>query len=94
MSDWIVPELLYLTLLLADARQSQYALDRPHEYREINPLVRRWGVKKYFIASAVSHVAVTVSLPAKWQPLWQYGTIAVQAGFVGHNAYVGARIRF
>lgn len=90
----LAPELLYMTLLVADARQSQYALDRPNEYREINPLVRRWGVKKYFMASAVTHLVVSANLPSKWVPVWQYGTVLVQAGFVGRNAYVGARIRF
>lgn len=89
----IAPELIYLTLLLADARQSQYALDHP-PLRESNPLVNRWGVKKYFAASALTYAAISYTLPRSWAPYWQYGTIAVQAGFVGHNAQVGARIGF
>jgi hypothetical protein len=88
------PELAYQFLLLADARQSQYALDRPREFREVNPLVRKYGVKKYFIASSISHAFVTYNLPEKWRPYWAYGTVAVQAGFVAHNAHVGVRIRF
>ena len=87
-------ELLYQALLLADARQSQYALDRPAEYREINPLVRKYGVKKYFIASAVSHAFITYTIPKKYVPMWQYSTVIVQAGFVANNAHVGVKIRF
>lgn len=90
----LAPELIYMALLVADARQSQYALDRPHLYREMNPLVRKYGVKKYFIASAITHTLVSANLPKKWVPAWQYGTIAIQAGFVGHNAHVGVKVRF
>jgi len=51
-------------------------------------------VKKYFLASAASHLLVSANLPSKWVPVWQYGTVVVQAGFVGRNAYVGAKVRF
>lgn len=87
-------ELLYQALLLADARQSQYALDRPAEYREYNPLVRKYGVKKYFIASAVSHAFITYTIPKKYVPMWQTSTIVVQFTFVAHNAKVGVKIGF
>lgn len=87
-------ELAFQALLLADARQSQYILDRPGQYREYNPLVRKYGVRKYFLTAAVGHVLVSANLPKEWLPMWQYGTIGVQAFVVGRNAHIGVHIRF
>jgi hypothetical protein len=87
-------ELVFQLLLLADARQSQYILDRPGEFREHNPLVRKYGVKKYFLTAAVGHALVTANLPREYVPMWQYGTIGVQAFVVGRNAHIGVRMTF
>lgn len=87
-------EVLFMGLLLMDARQSQYILDRPCCYRELNPMVRRYGVRRYFAVASVSHLAVSMSLPSEWVPMWQYGTIGVEGFVVGRNARLGVRVTF
>ena len=87
-------ELAFQALLLADARQSQYILDRPSQYHEVNPLIRRYGVKKYFLTYAASHALVSYTIPKKYLPMWQYGTITYQAIVIGRNAHIGVRVQF
>jgi len=61
-------ELAFQAMLLVDARQSQYALDRPAQFREYNPLVRKYGVTRYFIAAGVAHAAISYTIPEKYLP--------------------------
>ncbi len=86
-------EMAYQSLALVDARQSQYIANTP-KYYEINPLVRKYGVKKYFIATGLGHAAVTYLLPDEYKKPWLVGTIALEAVVVGRNKYLGIKMRF
>lgn len=87
-------ELAFQALLLADARQSQYSLNHTDQFHEYNPLVRKYGVKKYFVVASVGHMLVSANLPKEWVPYWQYGTIGVEAFVVGRNAHIGVKVQF
>lgn len=90
----MIEEALFQALLLMDARQSRYIEKHPLVYRELNPLVRKYGVNKYFITTSLAHLAVTKTISSKYLPTWQYGSIAVEAFWVGRNAKLGVRMSF
>jgi hypothetical protein len=87
-------ELAFQAMLLMDARQSQYGMDRPAQFKEYNPLVRKYGVKKYFIVAGLGHAAVSYTIPKKYLPAWQYGSLAVEGFVIGRNAHIGVKMRF
>lgn len=86
-------ELIFQLLLLADARQSAMIRREPERYYERNHLVKKHG-NKYFVAAGVGHAAISFVLPERERKVWQYGTIAVQAGYVAHNYRIGLRVSF
>ena len=87
-------ELAFQMLLLADARQSRTIEKHPLVWVERNPMVRKYGVTRYFAAVGVTHLLVSEVLPSKWVPYWQYGSIGVEALVVGRNARLGIRMSF
>lgn len=86
-------ELVFQLLLLADARQSAMIRREPERYYERNHLVKKYG-NKYFVAAGAGHAAISFVLPEKERKVWQYGTIAVQAGVVARNYHIGLRVSF
>ncbi len=84
----------YQSLALVDARQSHYIVNNPAKYYEMNPLVRKYGVNKYFVATGLGHAAITYLLPDKYKKSWLVSTIALEAVVVGRNRYLGIRMRF
>jgi hypothetical protein len=75
-----------------DYGQSREIEKRPAIYREYNPLVRKYGVNRYFAVASVSHLAVSYSLPNRYLGLWNGVSIASEAFIVGRNAKLGIRM--
>ncbi len=89
-------ELGYDALLLVDARQTQWAVR--HGYRERNPLLgsrpSQRAVNEHFLAMVALHGLVSAWMPPLYRRQWQWGSLAVEAFAVAHNAWIGVRLRF
>lgn len=87
-------ELAFDALMAIDYGQTRAIFNSHGRYVELNPLINRGNVGKYFFATTLLHAAVTYSLPEECQPAWQWGTIVVEGAVVGHNAYIGIGVRW
>ena len=90
-------EAAYDALLVVDARQTAWAMERPG-YRETNPLLgshpSRRQINEHMAIAAALHGLVSLALPDVYRRQWQWGTVAVEGFVVAHNAYLGARFTF
>lgn len=90
-------ELAFQTLWLADYRQTREIATNP-SYYETNEILGRdptlSEVDRYFAIGAAVHAVISSTLPRRYRSWWQYATIAVQAGYVGHNMSIGLSVDF
>lgn len=98
-------EIAYLVLHVADWGQTRNILHRAdtgcdgdptcierNPFLGRSPSIRR--VDTYFAVTALAHVAISHVLPKDWRQGWQYLTIGMEAGIVGHNYSIGLNIDF
>lgn len=87
-----------LGLLAVDYAQTMHIADNPQAFYERNPILgehpSKSEVTTYFAAAAAAHIAIAALLPPKWREIWQYATITLEAGVVGHNASIGIGTNF
>lgn len=90
--------ILALGMLAADASQTTYIAKHPQQFQEYNPILGQHPsqaqVAGYFLASAGSLIALNVVLPARYAHTLNWATVAVEGGFVAHNAHVGIKFTF
>lgn len=84
-------EAIYLTFHALDWGQTRYVADHPESQGEANPFLdhhpTRESVDRYFLTTAVLHIAAAHILPAEIRRAFQYVTIGVEAGVVVRNRY-------
>lgn len=94
-------ELAFALITTADGLQTDWMARHDwkwggKQYHEINPLLgahpRPDKVRLYFPSAILAHGAVSVILPPKARKWWQWGWIFIEAGAVGNNYGIGARI--
>jgi hypothetical protein len=90
----LTKELVFDALLVVDSRQTQYILHSPTQYRELNPLIQQNSIGKYFLTMALAHATITYILPRKYSERWQVYTILMEGAVIGHNAYIGVKIKW
>ena len=85
-------------LHIVDWGQTLDIARNPGLYHEINPVIGRHPsvgrVNLYMGLSAAGHLAVSWALPKEYRVYWQWMTIGVTGGLVGHNFNIGLRVRF
>ena len=100
--DWsredVARQTAYTILHVADWAQSRYIAAHPDRFYETNGILGKHPslgkVNTYFAATLIGHYAITALLPAKYRPVWQYGTITVEAYYVLHNNSLGIGFKF
>jgi len=107
--DWskkdTICELVYLIPHAIDWRQTRYIAKNPHEYSEINPLLKKHpstsDVDKHFAITALGHAGISYLLPKKAtilgkkispRELWQAFTIGTQIVNTSRNFSIGVKI--
>lgn len=89
-------ETAWMILHTIDWGQTRYAMERPDEFKELNPLLgnhpSKGRINTFMGATALGHVLLTHCLDSKERPVWQYISIGIKAGVVGNNYYMGARV--
>lgn len=87
-------EILYGLLHTTDWLQTQEIARNPDYYETnlvlgSNPSVGE--VNTYFAMTLIGHVTISYFLPEKHRKIWQFITIGIEAGVVGHNVLIGVR---
>jgi len=89
---------LALMLETADMSQTLYMTRHPQQYQEMNPILgshpSQIKVVCYFLTADAGLVVFNHVLPKKYVPVLNYGTVAIEAGFVAHNAHIGVKFSF
>lgn len=89
---------LALTLQTADWAQTRTIARDPMHWSEMNPVLGRHPsigrVNTYFLAATAAQVGLHYALPQPWRQYHAYAWIAVEGGFVAHNAMLGVRMSF
>ena len=100
--DWNKEEKLkeaaWMVLHAVDWRQTAYAMDRPDEYEELNPILCKHPsegrLNMFILTTAIGHYLITNYIPKKHRSVWQNISIGFKLGTVSSNYYVGARIKW
>lgn len=87
----------YTALHVADWLQTRQ-ISKRDEFTERNTILGEHpfteDVDRYFAVTLIAHYLIADNLPPKYRRAFQYVTIGVQAGAVGHNYSAGVQIRF
>jgi len=77
--------------------QREFTLSCYPDLYETNPILGKHPsageVNRYFLASAIVHVAVSWALPKEWKPVWQYAGIVVQTSVTVKNNEMGLDVK-
>jgi len=89
---------MYLSAHSMDWLQTRYIANHPQTYYETNPVLgdqpSQEKVDRYFFTTALLHSWIAYSLPSRYRKWFQYSTIIMETGYVGHNASIGIGIDF
>lgn len=89
---------LYLSTHSMDWLQTRYIANHPEVYYETNPILgeqpSQEKVDSYFLSTALLHSWIAYSLPANYRKWFQYSTIVMETGYVGHNVSLGIGFQF
>ena len=89
---------MYLTAHSMDWLQTRYIANHPEVYYETNPVLGRRPTQEkvdvYFLSTALLHTWIADKLPQRYRKWFQYSTLAVEAGYVGHNLNLGIGFDF
>jgi len=92
-----IREATWMVLHVVDYKQTQYAMDRPDEFKELNPLLgehpSEGRLNTLAIVGGLFHILVTDYLEEN-RTLWQNITIGLKVVCVVNNYYVGARVTY
>jgi len=92
-----IREATWLVLHAVDYKQTQYAMERPDEFKELNPLLgdhpSEGRLNTFAIVGGLFHILVTDYFEEN-RTLWQNITIGLKIVCVANNYYVGAKIKF
>lgn len=93
----ITKETAWLVLHTVDYSQTRYAMDRPDEFKELNPLLgdhpSKGRLNTFALLGAILHPVGTHYLE-EYRAVWQNITLGMKVVVIGNNFYVGAKIRF
>jgi hypothetical protein len=88
----------YTVVTVADWAQTRYIARHLDQFYETNPLLGRepsiGRVNNFFCASLALNAAVALALPARYRPVWQYGSIVYEFYLVRGNARIGIGMTF
>lgn len=87
-----------MVLHVVDYKQTQYAMDRPDEFKELNPALgdhpSEGRLNTVALAGAILHPLVTYFIWKEYRDSWQNWTLGFKVGAVGWNFHVGAKVEF
>jgi len=91
-------EAVYTLVHVIDWGQTLDIAKNPDKYHEHNIILGRHpsvgGVNRYMTALSLAHLGISMALPSEYRAGWQWITIIVTVGIIGHNHHVGLRINF
>jgi len=91
-------EATFQTLLAIDALQTRNIAAHPDQWYEQNNYLGSHptigAVNRYFLVGSLLHFGVSKLLPEKYRAPFQYGTIAIEVGYVAHNYSIGISAKF
>jgi len=91
-------EATFQTLWAIDALQTHTIAENPDQWHEENSYLGLHptigAVNRYFLVGSVLHFGVAKLLPEKYRAPFQYGTIAIEVGYVAHNYSIGVQAKF
>lgn len=91
-------EVAWLILHAVDYSQTRYAMDRPDEFKEANPLLgdhpSEGRLNLFALITGIGHVWLTDYVGKEYRSLFQNITLGFKTGTVVNNFYVGAKIEF
>jgi len=89
---------LYLTAHGLDWLQTRYIANHNEAYYETNPILGREPSQEkvdiYFLSTALLHSWLAYSLRPQYRKWFQYSTIVMETGYVGHNINLGIGFDF
>ena len=91
-------EVSFQTLWLIDYAQTRNIAANPYKWYEQNNYLgahpTTGAVNRYFLVGSILHFGVSKLLPEKYRAPFQYGTIAIEVGYVAHNYSIGISAKF
>jgi len=91
-------EVGFQVLWLIDYAQTRNIAAHPDQWHEENSYLGLHptigAVNRYFLVGSVLHAGIAYMLPEKYRAPFQYGTIAVEVGYVAHNYSIGISAKF
>lgn len=99
-SDWTagdtVRQGIFTALDVMDWAQTRYG--STHGFTESNPILGSHPslgrINTVFAIGLVGNAAVSWVIPKEYRPYFQYGSIALEAYCVGHNARIGVKFQW
>jgi len=87
-----------MVLHAVDYSQTRYAMDRPDEFKELNPLLgehpSKGRINTFAVVGGLFHILGTHYSKKEYRSIWQNITIGMKILTVGNNFYVGAKVKF
>lgn len=91
-----VKEACWMILHAVDYKQTQYAMGKPNEFKELNPLLgehpSEGRLNTFALVGAILHIASTHYIENR--SIWLNITLGIKIICVGNNFYVGAKVEF
>jgi len=91
-------EATFQTLWAIDALQTRNIAAHPDQWYEQNNYLGSHptigAVNRYFLVGSALHAGIAYLLPEKYRAPFQYGTIAIEVGYVAHNFSLGVQAKF
>jgi len=89
---------MYLTAHSLDWLQTRYIANHSDAYYETNPLLGRepsqGKVDAYFFTTGLLHSWIAYNLRPRYRKWFQYSTLVMETGYVGHNVSLGIGFDF
>jgi len=93
----ITKEACWMVLHVIDYKQTQYAMDRPDEFSELNPMLgdhpSEGRLNTFAVVGGVTHFLTTHYFDG-FRGTWQNVTLGLKVAVVGNNFHVGAKVEF
>lgn len=93
----IIREVTWQTLHAVDYGQTRYAMKRPTEFKELNPLLgdhpSEGRLNLFTLVTGIGHILIT-DYAGKYRSLFQNITIGFKVVCVANNFYVRAKIKW
>ncbi len=92
-------EVAFVAVAYVDWRQTRAFTQKQYwdGYYEANPILGKHPspttINQTFFCGIVGHYVVARMLPKKWRNVFQYVTLGLESGAVGHNFQVGIKMK-